>query len=107
MRSESDEQRRESVGEITDYGLQCPTEEDAIAKLERVLGAGRGRELWARICAEAGLDRAVRPLDLEQLATAADALASVEGLPGVLGIALKVRIETYSCLAKTQRGGDD
>lgn len=89
----------ESVAESPGYPLTCPTEESAIASLERILGAPQGREAWERACLQAGVSIAGRPLLPEQMQAVAENLAGVPGITGVFGVALRVRVETYMFFA--------
>lgn len=89
---------------ISGYGLRCPTEDQAFEQLRRVLGPDAAEEAWMKACAAARVASAPRPLSLEQLAAVARKLEDGGGLAGVLGISLRVRVETYNFLAASGAG---
>jgi hypothetical protein len=87
--------------DVPGYALAAPTEQDAITFLARALGADRAVSLWVRTCQEAGV-RSGR-LSLDELARAAQALARHEGVAGVIGNSLVIRLRTYRLLEKTRQ----
>ncbi|HEX6368436.1 MAG TPA: hypothetical protein VF006_05880 [Longimicrobium sp.] len=86
---------------VPGYALAAPTEQDAITFLARALGADRAVSLWVRTCQEAGV-RSGR-LGLDELERAAQALAGQEGVAGVIGNSLVIRLRTYRLLEKTRQ----
>ena len=85
--------------QIQGYALSAPSEEAVLASLTRVLTAQRAQEVWIRACETAGIDRPGPPLSLAELGRIASYLATQAELLGVLGVSLRIRIETYACLA--------
>ena len=88
------------------YALAPPTEQDAITFLARALGADRAVSLWVRTCQEAGVRSG--KLSLDELERAAQALSKQEGVAGVIGNSMVIRLRTYRLLEKTrqlQEGG--
>ena len=91
---------------VPGYALAAPTEQDAITFLARALGADRAVSLWVRTCQEAGVRSG--KLSLDELERAAQALAKQEGVAGVIGNSMVIRLRTYRLLEKTrqlQEGG--
>jgi hypothetical protein len=86
---------------VPGYALAVPTEQDAITFLARALGADRAVSLWVRTCQEAGV-RSGR-LSLDELERAAQALSKQEGVPGVIGNSMVIRLRTYRLLEKTRQ----
>ena len=83
------------------YALAAPTEQDAITFLARALGADPAVSLWVRTCQDAGVRSG--KLTLDELERAAQALARREGVAGVIGNSLVIRLRTYRLLEKTRR----
>jgi hypothetical protein len=91
---------------VPGYALAAPTEQDAITFLARALGADRAVSLWVRTCQEAGVRSG--KLSLDELERAAQALSKHEGVAGVIGNSMVIRLRTYRLLEKTrqlQEGG--
>jgi hypothetical protein len=86
---------------VPGYALAAPTEQDAITFLARALGADRAVSLWVRTCQDAGV-RSGR-LTLDELERAAQALATHEGVAGVIGNSLVIRLRTYRLLERTRQ----
>lgn len=86
---------------VPGYALAAPTEQDAITFLARALGADRAVSLWVRTCHEAGV-RSGR-LGMDELERAAQALSKQEGVAGVIGNSLVIRLRTYRLLEKTRQ----
>jgi hypothetical protein len=88
------------------YALAAPTEQDAITFLARALGPDRAVSLWVRTCQEAGVRSG--KLGVDELERAAQALLKHEGVAGVIGNSLVIRLRTYRLLEKTrQLQGED
>jgi hypothetical protein len=85
------------------YGLAPPSAVDALAFLARALGPDRAASVWLRACDDAGVPRG--DLTPEQMLRASERLAREEGVVGVIGRSLAVRVSTYVLLQKTQAGG--
>lgn len=91
---------------VPGYALAAPTEQDVITFLARALGADRAVSLWVRTCQEAGVRSG--KLSLDELERAAQALSKQEGVAGVIGNSMVIRLRTYRLLEKTrqlQEGG--
>ncbi|HYR09527.1 MAG TPA: hypothetical protein VEQ60_17265 [Longimicrobium sp.] len=86
---------------VPGYALAAPTEQDAITFLARALGPDAAVSLWVRTCQEAGV-RSGR-LTLDELERAAQALARQEGVAGVIGNSLVIRLRTYRLLERTRQ----
>jgi hypothetical protein len=86
---------------VPGYALSAPTEQDAITFLARALGADRAVSLWVRTCQEAGVRSG--KLTLDELERAAQALAKQEGVAGVIGNSLVIRLRTYRLLERTRQ----
>jgi hypothetical protein len=82
---------------IPGYGLAPPTHHDALAFLARALGPDRAADVWVRACADAGTPRT--GLDVDEMMRVAERLAEQEGVVGVIGQSLVVRVRTYRLLA--------
>lgn len=82
---------------IPGYGLAPPTHHDALAFLARALGADRAADVWVRACSAAGTPRT--GLNLDEMMRVAERLAEQEGVVGVIGQSLLVRVRTYRLLA--------
>jgi hypothetical protein len=86
---------------VPGYALAAPSEQDAITFLARALGADRAVSLWVRTCREAGVRSG--SLGLDELERAAQALSKQEGVSGVIGNSLVIRLRTYRLLEKTRQ----
>jgi hypothetical protein len=86
---------------VPGYALAPPTEQDAMSFLARALGPDQAAALWVRTCQGAGV-RSGR-MGLDELERAAQALAAQEGVAGVIGNSLVIRLRTYRLLEKTRR----
>jgi hypothetical protein len=86
---------------VPGYALAAPTEQDAITFLARALGADRAVSLWVRTCQEAGVRSG--SLGVDELERAAQALSRQEGVAGVIGNSLVIRLRTYRLLEKTRQ----
>lgn len=86
-----------SSSKLPGYNLSAPTEADAIAALERVFGAERGRALWSDACAMAGLGvgKASTGVALER---AVQSLASQGGAAATVARSIGIRMRTYTQL---------
>jgi hypothetical protein len=82
---------------IPGYGLGPPTQGDALASLARAVGPDRAAGVWLRACADAGAPRT--NLDVDEMMRVAERLAEQEGVVGVIGKSLVVRVRTYRLLA--------
>jgi hypothetical protein len=85
---------------IPGYGLAPPTHHDALAFLARAVGADRAASVWLRACADAGAPRT--GLGVDEMMRVSERLAEQEGVVGVIGTSLVVRVRTYRLLAGTQ-----
>ena len=85
---------------IPGYALSPPSEQDALGFLARALGPDRAAQLWVAICREAGVPSG--NLGVDELERAARVLAAQEGVAGVIGNSLVIRLRTYRLLEKTQ-----
>jgi hypothetical protein len=86
---------------VPGYALAAPTEQDAITFLARALGPDAAVSLWVRTCQEAGVRSGA--LATDELERAAQALAKHEGVAGVIGNSMVIRLRTYRLLEKTRR----
>lgn len=68
------------------------------AALERVLQRDRADRVWAQACLSAGINRPGPAMDLSELYRVADCLVAAGGLVGLLGVSLRVRLDTYRTL---------
>jgi hypothetical protein len=82
---------------IPGYDLTPPTSHDALAFLARAVGPDRAASLWMRACADAAAPRA--ELSPDEMMRVAERLAEQEGVVGVIGKSLVVRVRTYRLLA--------
>lgn len=85
---------------ISNYNLSPPSEARAVESLERVLGPQEAERAWRSARQKAGLGAIRAPLTLDQLRRVAVQMAHMGGIAGVLGTALKIRVETYCSLAE-------
>ena len=86
---------------VPGYALAAPTEQDAITFLARALGADPAVSLWVRTCQDAGVRSG--KLTLDELERAAQARAKREGVAGVIGNSLVIRLRTYRLLERTRQ----
>lgn len=86
---------------VPGYALAAPTEQDAVTFLARALGPDRAVSLWVRTCQDAGVRSG--KLSLDELERAALALSKHEGVAGVIGNSLVIRLRTYRLLEKTRQ----
>jgi hypothetical protein len=87
--------------DVPGYALAPPTEQDAMSFLARALGPDKAAAVWVRTCHAAGV-RSVG-MGLDELERAAQVLAAQEGVAGVIGSSLVIRLRTYRLLEKTRR----
>lgn len=87
------------------YNFPEPTEELALASLERALGATEARRTWARARTALGFGEDGQALSLGELRTVAEHLARQPGFIGVMGTSLQIRLDTFA--AVTLPGWDD
>lgn len=86
---------------VPGYALAPPTEQDAITFLARALGPDQAVTLWVQTCRGAGVRSG--GLGLDELERAAKALAALQGVAGVIGNSLVIRLRTYRLLEKTRQ----
>lgn len=86
------------------YNLPQPTEERALASLERALGTTEARRTWASARSALGLDQDGEILSLEQLRAIADHLGRQPGFIGVMGTSLQIRLDTFAAVAPLREG---
>ena len=86
---------------IPGYALAPPTERDAMEFLARALGADQAASLWVRTCRDTGVRSS--GMGLDELERAAQALAKQEGVVGVIGNSLVIRLRTYRLLERTRQ----
>ena len=82
---------------VTSYDLAPPTVADfreAVARVDH-----GDPEVWARLCAEAGLAPDATTMTLSQLDALALTIRAQPGVLGVLGRSLTVRLTTYFTLS--------
>ena len=82
---------------VPGYGLAPPTPGDALAFLARAVGPDRAAAEWLAACQRAGAPRA--DLSVDEMMRVAEQLAGQEGVVGVIGQSLVVRVRTYRLLA--------
>jgi hypothetical protein len=82
------------------YDLHEPTEDDARMSLQRVFGADRGAERWARACRDAGLFPG-RVSTTTLLDRAVKALSAQGGAASTVARSVEIRMRTYARLAAT------
>lgn len=79
--------------------LSAPTVASTLASLERVLGKAAAMNAWSRACARAGVEgTAEAKLPVAKLMLVARELEAEGGLVGAMGVAVRVRCETYETL---------
>lgn len=81
------------------YDLPCPSGDEAIETLVRLLGPQQGSALWEDACQSAGVGR-FAPLALDQLQAVAESLGAHPGVAGVVGTSLLVRVRCYALLSE-------
>jgi hypothetical protein len=86
---------------IPGYALSPPTEQDALGFLARALGPDHAASLWVRTCRDAGVRSGA--LGVDEMERAAVALAAHEGVAGVIGNSLVIRLRTYRLLARARQ----
>jgi hypothetical protein len=86
---------------VPGYGLAPPTPDDALAYLARAVGPDRAAGVWLRACSAAGVPRG--KLGVDEMMRVAEHLAEEEGVVGVIGKSLVVRVRTYRLLAGAQQ----
>ncbi|HLM69098.1 MAG TPA: hypothetical protein VK358_16280, partial [Longimicrobium sp.] len=82
---------------VPGYALALPTPGDALAFLARAVGPDAAAGEWIRACAQARAPSA--DLSVDEMMRASEELAKREGVVGVIGKSLVVRIRTYRLLA--------
>jgi hypothetical protein len=83
---------------IRSHGLSAPSETAAVESMARVLGEDEARAVWRRARRQSGIEDGA-PLGLLELLDVAEALSRFDGFKGVMGTALRIRIQTYQMLA--------
>jgi hypothetical protein len=86
-----------SPSTVAGYGLVLPNAHDALAFLARAVGPDDAAREWIRACAGAGAPNA--DLSVDEMMRASEGLAGREGVVGVIGKSLVVRVRTYRLLA--------
>lgn len=86
-----------AAARLPGYDLHEPCEDDARASLQRVFGAERGEERWARACRDAGLvpGQVRTPALLDQ---AVEALSEQGGPASVVARSVVIRLRTFARL---------
>lgn len=82
---------------VPGYGLTPPTAHDALAFLARAVGPDQAAGVWLRTCRQAGAPSA--NLSVDEMMRVSEGLAEQEGVVGVIGKSLVVRVRTYRLLA--------
>jgi len=82
---------------VPGYGLAPPTPGDALAFLARAVGPDRAASEWLGACKRAGAPSA--GLSVDEMMRVSERLAEQEGVVGVIGQSLVVRVRTYRLLA--------
>ena len=82
---------------VPGYGLAPPTPGHALAFLARAVGPDRAASEWLRACKQAGAPSA--GLSVDEMMRASERLAQQEGVVGIIGQSLVVRVRTYRLLA--------
>ncbi|HEX6041939.1 hypothetical protein [Longimicrobium sp.] len=86
---------------VPGYALAPPTADDALAYLARAVGPDRAAGVWLRACAAVGAPRAT--LSVDEMMRVSEHLAREQGVVGVIGQSLVVRVRTYRLLASAQQ----
>jgi hypothetical protein len=92
-------------GIVRSHGLAAPTESAAVASIARVLGDDAARSLWRRLRVKAGLGEKA-PLSMDELLAVAHELSRSDGFAGVMGTALRIRIQTFQMLDRSESSSD-
>ncbi len=82
---------------VPGYGLAPPNAHDALAFLARAVGPDAAAGEWIRACAAARVPSA--NLSVDEMMRVSEELARREGVVGVIGKSLVVRVRTYRLLA--------
>ena len=90
-----------STKKLAGYNLAAPTESDAIAALERVFGAVRGRAVWSDACGMAGVVSGTAQPGAP-LARVTQALAAQGGAAATIARSIDIRMRTYTQIAARQ-----
>jgi hypothetical protein len=80
------------------YNLPEPTEELALASLERALGATEAHRTWSRARQALGFGEDGQALSVDQLRAIAEHLARQPGFIGVMGTSLQIRLDTFAAV---------
>ncbi len=87
---------------ISGYNLNEPTEQDALAALQRVFGAARAEAHWKQACVEALLQPG-RVQPGAELTRAAAALAEAGGPAAMVARSIEIRMRTFYRLAEREQ----
>ena len=90
-----------STKKLAGYNLAAPNESDAIAALERVFGAERGRAVWVDACGMAGVAPGTA-YPGAPLARVTQALAALGGAAATIARSIEIRARTYTQIAARQ-----
>lgn len=90
-----------SPKKLAGYNLAAPTESDAIAALERVFGAVRGRTAWSDACGMAGVAPGTAHPGAP-LSRVIQALAAQGGAAATIARSIEIRARTYMQIAARQ-----
>jgi hypothetical protein len=82
---------------VRSHNLAEPTEAAAIESIGRVVGVEQAKATWQRAREGAGFKNGAT-LSLSDLMSVADELSRFDGFLGVMGTALRIRIQTYRIL---------
>jgi hypothetical protein len=82
---------------VPGYGLAPPTPGDALAFLARAVGPDRAAGEWLAACKRAGAPSA--GLSVDEMMRVSERLAEQEGVVGIIGQSLVVRVRTYRLLS--------
>jgi hypothetical protein len=82
---------------VPGYGLAPPAPRDALAFLARAVGPDQAATVWLRACSRAGAPSA--DLSVDEMMRVSERLAEEEGVVGVIGQSLMVRVRTYRLLS--------
>lgn len=89
---------------VPGYGLAPPTPDDALAYLARAVGPDRAAGVWLRACSAVGAPRG--NLSVDEMMRVAGHLAGQEGVVGVIGNSLVVRVRTFRLLSGAHLRGE-
>ena len=81
------------MNRVEGYNLEAPSAELALSTYATAMGEDQARALWAQACAYCNIDH--EPLNLDELGAVFAYLAGCEGIAGVFGKSLKVRLKAY------------